>query len=95
MKSSTKTTSKIALNKTKSKSKGKVNKKSQRIKDKETQKGLDSLVSASSIFADLQANKPETKKLEKEKKTLERKEKVKSANNDLMAQLENISAFSL
>lgn len=88
---------KQALPKSKSKAKG-VSKKSQQIKDKEAQKDLDSLLSASSIFADLQSSKPESKKQELEKKIQlqqEKKEKAKLAKMDMLSQLESISNFSL
>lgn len=93
MKNATKSIAKRAPHKSKSKSK--VSKKSQRIKDKETQKDLDSLLTSSNIFSDLQAVKPESKTLEKEKKAQQKKEVIKSANQDLLSQLESISNFSL
>lgn len=79
----------------KTKAKSKISKKSQRVKDQEALKDLDSLVSASTIFAELQANKPEVKKIAQEKKSQERKAAIKSVNQDLLAQLDTISSFSL
>lgn len=95
MKNTSKVAAKPGIAKTKTKPKSKINKKSQRVKDKETQKGLDSLLSTSSIFADLHASKPEVQKAEKEKKIQEKKSKAKAVNDELLTQLENIGAFNL
>lgn len=97
MKNSVKSSASKGMRKTvvKSKAKSKISKKSQRVKDQEALKDLDSMVSASSIFAELQANKPEAKKIAQEKKTQERKAAIKSVNQDLLAQLDTISSFSL
>lgn len=80
---------------TKPKSRSKNDKKSQKLKDQAIQKDLDNMMSTSSIFSEIQANRPEVKKMEMEKKAQTKKETIKSTNKDLLVQLESISNFSL